>query len=463
VHSRKNKVSPKVSRRTFIAAMASLPVLSLPWTSASAASFKPFSFVYVSDVHLTTGVPDESFKLLQESQLFLQDTIKSINALKPDFVIFGGDQVETIGAKSDENWQLFIDLVQLLDARWTFVLGEQDVSGKNPIDKMKVFGLDLKGRGITTSEPYWSIDPVEAVHLIGLDTSQSNSPTGDISSQQLEWLKKDLAANKDKFTIVASHHPLLPPPPYDGGPPLDDYIVPNGSDVREIIGNSPDVRLVLSGHLYLNKVQLERDTYHISCAGLNIYPCQLKYFKVGKDSVMMESYVVPFGQLVKKSLKALSASAFATKVNRRNPEKIVELCDGSPEDQNALLSLSSTKSVQELSKKQLKEDRQKHDEELDKISELARNQGKTKGKKGQQDEDKAEKETPENKTNSSSQDDVAGQKKTRVGKSKKHDARDAVPDSKDAVPDSKNAVPSSKDAVPDSKSSAPSSKDAAPD
>lgn len=389
VPHKKKRASMQISRRTFLAAAASLPVLSLPWQPANAADFKPFSFVYLCDSHLTSGMADESFKLLQESQLFLQDTIKFINAHKPDFVIFGGDQVETIGTKNDENWQLFIDVAQSLNAPWSFVLGEQDVSGKNLVDKMKTFGLDFKGRGITSSEPYWSMDPVENVHLVGLDTSKPNSPTGEVSNEQLEWLKKDIAANKDKFIIIAAHHPLLPPPPYDGGPPLDDYIVPNGSDVREIIGASPAVRLVLSGHLYLNKVQLERDIYHVSCAGLDVYPCQYKYFKVGKDAITMESYEVSFGALVKKGLKALSSSAFATKINRQNPAKIVDLCQGAPEDQNALLLIGATKSVQELPKKQQKEDRQKRDEELDRQAELARNKGK--GKKGKgEDEGKEE-------------------------------------------------------------------------
>ena len=381
MHSKKKKSSYDVSRRTFIAALAGLPALALPWTSAQATDFKPFSFVHVCDTHLTSGMPDESFKMLQESQLFLQNTIQGINALKPDFVVFGGDQIETIGAKNDENWQLFIDLAQMLNAPWSFVLGEQDISGRHSVDKMKVFGLDFKGRGITSSEPYWSMDPLDRVHLIGLDTSQSNTPSGDISSQQLDWLKKDLAANKDKFIIVAAHHPLLAPAPYDGGPPFDEYIVPNGSDAREIIGTSPDVRLVLSGHLYLNKVQLERDTYHISCAGLNIYPCQYKYFQITKDAIIMESYEVPYAALVKRGYKALADSAFATKINRRDPKKIIELCEGSREDQNALLSLKANKSVQELSKKQQKEDRDRRDEELDKQTDILQNKSKTRDNK----------------------------------------------------------------------------------
>lgn len=413
-----------ISRRKFIAALAGLPVLTLPWTSASAAVSKPFSFIYISDCHLVTGQADTAFKMLQESQLFLQEIIKGVNALNPDFVIFGGDQVETVG-NNDANWQLFIDLAQALTAPWSFVLGEQDVSGKIPVDKMKEFGPDFKGRGITGSTPYWSLDPIDNVHLIGLDTSVANSATGEISEEQLEWLKKDLAANKGKFTIVASHHPLLPPAPYDGGPPWDEYIVPNGADAREIIGTSSDVRLVLSGHLYMNKAQLERDVYHISCAGLNVYPCQYKYFKVSKEAIIMESFEVPFPALVKKARKALADSSLASKLNRKDPEAVIQLFEGHAEDQNAFMSLAASKSIKELSKKQLKEDTERRDTELEKKAEEARSKGKKKGKQ------KQESKKVDSKKEESSSKEKSSKKSSR--KQKSTDAKESVPANKKEI------------------------------
>ncbi len=426
-----DKGSFELSRRKFLTALAALPVLSLPWTSADAA-VTPFSFVYVTDIHLATGVQDNAFKMLQESQLFFQEIIKGINALKPDFVIFGGDQVETVG-NNDANWQLFIDIVQQLHAPWYFVLGEQDVSGKSIVDKMKEFGPDFKGRGITGSDSYWSADPTSTVHLIGLDTSVANSTTGELTEQQLDWLKKDLAANKGKFTIITTHHPLLAPAPYDGGPPYDDYIIPNGSDAREIIGGSTDVRMVLSGHLYMNKVQVERDVFHISCAGLNVYPCQYKYFKVNKDSIVMESFEVPFPALVKRAFKALQSSTFASKISKRNPGAIIQLCEGSAEDQNALLTLGTTKTVKPLSKKQLQEDVDRRDEQLEKSEEEARNKGKSKGKK---------KDSAKEDSNSKSKEESNPKSKKESSKSKDKDADS--PKDKDKSSEKSNDKESSK-------------------
>jgi hypothetical protein len=429
--SKKKKTGWEIDRRKFLAALAGLPAaMLLPFDSADAATITPFSFVYLTDTHLVNGQPDNGQKMLQESQLFLQEVIKGINALKPDFVVFGGDQVETVG-QNEANWQLFIDLVQALNMPWYFVLGEQDVSGKGFVDKMRQFGPDFKGRGITGNTPYWSVDPATNVHLIGLDTSQANNPTGELSEQQLEWLKNDLSSNKGKFTVVISHHPLLPPAPYDGGPPLDEYVLPNGSDAREILGRSSDVRLVVSGHLYMNKVQLEREVYHVSAAGLDVYPCQYKLFRVNKDAITMESFEVPFAALVKKAKKSLVDSALAGKLNRRNPDAAVQLCEGNPEDQNAFLTLGQNKAVRELSKKQVKEDTEKRDAELERQAEETRNKGKSKGKKSESkktdekktDEKKSdEKRSDEKKTDEKNSDDKKSEKSSEKSKTEKEES-----------------------------------------
>ncbi len=231
----------------------------------------------------------DSYEMLQESQLFLQDVVKTLNSEKLDFVIFGGDQVETPG-KDDSNWQLFLDVVQSLTPPWTFVLGEKDVSGPRVVDKMKMYGGDWTSKGIKTEKPYWSQTPLQGVHLIGLDTSRANVPTGDISNEQLAWLKADLVKNTKKFTIVFSHHPLLPPPPFDGGPPWDDWILPQGPNVREILGSSHYVRLALSGHVHMSKIQQERDIWYVSNPSLGAFPCAFRIFHVTADDVTIETY-----------------------------------------------------------------------------------------------------------------------------------------------------------------------------
>lgn len=353
-----------VSRRTFLAGIASLACLNLPLPAFSMGLFEPFSFAVVSDARLSTDKPD-SFLLLRESQLFLQDVVRQLNDEKLDFVIFLGDQVDSLG-KGQSNWQLFQDIMQGLQAPWSFVLGEHDLADDLPVDKMRQYGPDWRGRGIETDKPYWSQTPLPGVHIIGLDTSRANSPTGDMGTRQLEWLKSDLAANKRKFTIVFSHHPLLPPPPYEGGPPWDEYILPPGPAVREVLGTSAYVKLAISGHVYTNKVQRERDIWYVSCPSLAVYPCAYRIFRVSPEAITMESHQVAFPALVKKAKKALIGSSLAYKYDKAKPEAFVLVSEGARLDNDALLPIAQGKEAQALGKQKPKKAGKKKREKVKK-------------------------------------------------------------------------------------------------
>ncbi len=372
-----------VSRRSFLFTLASVACFGLSPEAEAANTFSPFQFGYVTDTHVVHGKPD-SYLLLQESQLFLQDCIKQLNNEKLDFVIFGGDQVETPGT-DDTNWQLFVDCAQVLSCPWSFVLGEKDVSGNPPVDKMKLYGPDWKQKGIQTDKPYWSQSPLPGVHIIGMDTSRAESTTGDISSEQLEWLKKDLEKNAGKFTIVFSHHPLLAPPPFDAGPPWDDYIIPNGASAREILGGSKDVHLAVSGHLHVNKVQQESSIWYISTASLDVYPCSFRIFRITPQSIQVESYQISYSALVKKARQQLDSSTLAFKYNEQRPTAFADLAFGSRIDNNALLPLAPGQPAQLIDEKKLKKAKEEQSKKEQATEE--KDKGKKKKDKG---EDKKE-------------------------------------------------------------------------
>ncbi len=338
-----------MTRRQFLFGLASVAVLGFSKDSQAAVGlFEPFTFGYVTDCHLAIGLPD-SYKMLQESQLFLQDVVKSLNEKKVDFTIFGGDNVEGPG-RDDSNWQLFIDVVQSLNNPWNFVLGESDVSGMAPVDKMRTYGPDWKGKGIESKKSYWSQDPLSGVHVIGLDTSRTNSNTGDFGRGQGEWLKEDLQMHQRRFTIAFSHHPLLPPPPYDSGPPWDDYTVPNGANAREILASSKYVRLVVNGHVHVSKVQQEGNIWYISSPSLAVYPCAYRLFHITPEAITIETYHVSFPALIKKAKNAFISCNLAYKYSSK-PATFALLAEGSRLDSEVSLPLVSGKPIQTIEKK----------------------------------------------------------------------------------------------------------------
>lgn len=336
-----------VARRTFLAGLAGLAGLgssgilkgSQAW-SFSTTSFQPFSFAFVTGCHLVTGTAD-SFRLTQESQLFLQDAVQQLNALNPDFVIFGGDQVDLVG-HDEINWQLFIDIVQSLNCPWHFILGERDASGYPPVDKLRTFGRDWRGKGITADNPFWSDDILPGVHLIGLDTSCANSTIGDLSQQQLNWLAQDLALNKNPFTIVAAHHPLLAPAQFNGGSLWDAYGVPQAAAARAILNSSPSVKLVLSGHVYANNIQREKDIWYVSSCALDVFPCSFRLFRVDSEGMSVTTHQVSYPALVKKAKVNLVDSPLANQYNNRHPAAFVLFAEGTKSDLNARLPLNDS-------------------------------------------------------------------------------------------------------------------------
>ncbi|MGD9683133.1 MAG: metallophosphoesterase [Candidatus Obscuribacterales bacterium] len=340
----------QISRRTLLFSLAATSVLGWPQKArATLTPIKPFSFAFVTGVHLTNKMED-SYLLYHESQLFLQEAIKRINEAEVDFTVFGGDQIEGPG-DDDENWNLFIDVVKNLQNPWDFILGDRDIAATRLVDKMRTFGPDWKGKGIELDTPYWSRSPAGNVHLIGLDSSMPGSKEGSLSSRQLEWLKNDLAVNQSKFTIVFCHHPLLPPPPFNGGEPWSNYNIVNSASALEILSSSLYVRLVVSGHVGINKVQKERDAYHVSAPALVGYPCAYKIFRVDPDKIEMETYEVKYEALVKKAAKALEESTLAYYYDRGKPRKFVDVSQGEKVDWDAELPLGGGMTPMPIKKK----------------------------------------------------------------------------------------------------------------
>ncbi len=306
-------------------------------SSSDVSHFEPFTFAFISDCHLTSGVGD-NFMLLQESQLFLQEAIKQINALKPDFVIFGGDQVQGIG-EEETHWQLFLDIAQNLDCSWYFVLGETDVSGNVQENKMRTFGRDWKGRGLNNNVPYWSCDPLSGLHLIGLDTSQANTNRGYIDDVQLDWLRQDMMQNAGAINVIVSHHPILPPVAFESD---NSQMFPQAGSVREILEKSSGYIISLNGHTHLSKIQCQNNIWYISSPSLDIYPCAFRFFRVTAKEVQVDTHQVNFPALVKLARANMVNSNVANSLGITKGKSLANLALGSHTDQSAILFLKES-------------------------------------------------------------------------------------------------------------------------
>jgi 3',5'-cyclic AMP phosphodiesterase CpdA len=150
--------------------------------------------------------------------------IKELNVLKPDLVVDVGDSIRGTGsgtadekkARTEGMWNEFDEVVKDLKVPLVMIPGNHDVRS----------GMTREMYNHRYGPTYFSFDH-KGVHFIVLDPlSQEkdkkwseDSWTNRLGSEQIEWLKKDLAASRDaRLKFVFIHKPLWQPGGFSDGP-----------------------------------------------------------------------------------------------------------------------------------------------------------------------------------------------------------------------------------------------------
>jgi Icc protein len=157
------------------------------------------NFVQISDSHIGFKKPAN-----MDVGATFRETIARINAMPeaPEFLLHTGDLTHL--AEADE----FDGLEQMLkDCRTKqvfYVPGEHDILNDNGATYLARFGKGTSGAG------WYSFDQ-KGVHFVGLVNVNgiSEGGLGVMGPEQLEWLKKDLAAvSPETPVVVFAHVPL---------------------------------------------------------------------------------------------------------------------------------------------------------------------------------------------------------------------------------------------------------------
>jgi 3',5'-cyclic AMP phosphodiesterase CpdA len=217
----------------------------------SGGQVQPFRFAHLTDSHLFSGV-DHKF----DRQL--EDAVDQINqmTIKPDFVVYGGDIAQN---GTEDQLVKGKQILSKLQAKLIVIPGEHDWY----VDMGKAW-TGLYG---TDGKAYWSFNN-KGVHFIGMNsilvkdfwTAKQMSPRErmaamemlegpigglwGVGSEQLDWLKKDVAnlpANTP--VVVFTHSPL-----WDYYPRWNFQTV-DAPQIREILGKFANVTSI-HGHVH---------------------------------------------------------------------------------------------------------------------------------------------------------------------------------------------------------------------
>ncbi|WP_413114029.1 phosphodiesterase [Thaumasiovibrio sp. DFM-14] len=169
----------------------------------------------------------------------LKNTINHLNRFHPviDLVVITGDLVET-GTR--EEYELLNTQLDNLAIPYFVVPGNHD-------------DHDFLRRSLRSSVGYTHTGPLhfqtqqQGLNLIGLDTSDQNSPKAEFGAEKQAWFRRALEDSTTMDTMIFMHHP----PYLTGIKHMDDMGFPSADEeFWSIAKNYPNIMHVASGHIH---------------------------------------------------------------------------------------------------------------------------------------------------------------------------------------------------------------------
>lgn len=309
---------------------------------AEAAAIPKFSFAHITDLHLDVKGTSNWQHREKSVPLFI-DTLRQLGRLPQlKFVIFGGDQIHA-GPNDRDSLYVFHEWSKQLAVPYYVLLGNMEVSpvaGASRLRKNDYLTV-WRGRGLGPGRTSWTVDPADGVRIIGFDVTVEGKPYGEAGPERLAWLVNQLkASKKKKLVIVATHQLLLPTTPRDVMPEWSLWMVRNHAAVRDVLDRFPNVRLVLSGHHHVTRVETVNAVTYAAGPATVTYPCAFRLFTVGPEGISIRSIGIDEQAIVNKAKELLLADPYARLYDPDKPENVLAYSIGLTEqDREATIQL----------------------------------------------------------------------------------------------------------------------------
>lgn len=224
---------------SIVGASAAAAAESAPRFPKLAALGEKFTFAIVADPQV--GHAEAKGEVPANSRRTLMQTVEELNALQPAtaFTVFLGDLVNTFDEKSVANFEACI---RPLTVQPILVHGNHDT--RPPFD-----GYKALNRRVSSVEDMWYSFEAGPWHLVVLACNVGEGEEGRKLGQEMaDWLAADLAAHRDRPTIVFEHLHLLP----QGLTQLEYYTFPLDLRLRllDTLARHGNVRYFFNGHVH---------------------------------------------------------------------------------------------------------------------------------------------------------------------------------------------------------------------
>ena len=209
-----------------------------------------FSFAFLTDIHMT---PDKS------APQGFQQAIDTVNKLKTDFVITGGDLImDALGqtrSRADSLYQLYGGLMKGFKMPVHNTVGNHELFAfyNKDIDTLDPdYGEGMFRRYFGNPWQSFNYKGWHFIILKSIEQTPMRGYYGKINPEQMNWLKQDLANVNDTTPIVVSLHiPLITVYNQwqEGGQQVNGIgsVITNGKEVMDLL-RKKNLKLVLQGH-----------------------------------------------------------------------------------------------------------------------------------------------------------------------------------------------------------------------
>lgn len=280
----KNVFVKKMLNGISVIVLASIMLIGLQSYSASKSGL---SFAQISDAHYSSAKTNTSYRLTAESGELLEDAVAQVNETPGlDFVMFTGDMVNTPYQKE---LMQFLKYANKLNYPWYAVLGNHDICVGGFLTKKLYFDiLNSHNKNFHFAKTYYSFVPKKGYKVIGLDSIIDTRITanGQIDSEQLKWLDKELSKSKNDIVLIFLHNPLVEPIH------SESHIVLNSDEVLKVIEKYKNPIAIFSGHYHTTKITQLKNILHVSTPSLVSYPNSFRIVKINnqKGKVIFDIY-----------------------------------------------------------------------------------------------------------------------------------------------------------------------------
>jgi 3',5'-cyclic AMP phosphodiesterase CpdA len=283
-----------------------------------------FNFAHITDLHLDVR-GQSNWQYREKSVPLFIDALRQLGRLpKLNFVVFGGDQIH-YGPNDRESLDVFQKWTAHLNMPLYILLGNTEVSPVSGVSKLgrNDYLKAWSGKGLRPGHSSWAFDPVSGVRAIGFDVTVDGKPYGEASLEGLKWLEKELKENQSKkLIIVFTHQLLMPTSAKDQTRSWSFWMVKNSARVREVLEAHPNVRLVISGHHHVSKVETAGRITYVSDPAIVTYPCSFRSYSVSREGIHLKNIGLDDKAAVNRAMELLVSDSYAKMYSPDAPQRV---------------------------------------------------------------------------------------------------------------------------------------------